>query len=186
MNRLIVFIALLFALTISARAQDNALTGFQIDSNKPVKIEADALEIQDSQKTGVFSGNVLVRQDDMTMRTSRLIVHYKGSAADAASGARDAASAEQKISKLEMRGKVVIKSKDQEATGEWADYDVASRQIKLGGGVILSQGKNVLRGETLLVDLNSGKSLLNNKTKKGSGRVQGLFIPSQAKKPASN
>ncbi|MGE0231604.1 MAG: LptA/OstA family protein [Flavobacteriaceae bacterium] len=185
----------------AAKEAEGSPSSFQIDSDKPVKIEADKLDIQDREQTGTFSGNVFVQQGDMTMRTSRLVVHYKGNAAaggkkdnaagggkkdNAAAGGKKedtgtATSGDQKITRLEARGKVLIRSKDQEATGEWADYDVASRTIKLGGAVVLSQGPNVLRGEELLIDLNTGKSRLTNTAKDG-GRVRGLFLPSAVDK----
>jgi len=169
---------LLLPAAAAAQQQDTALPGFQISSDKPVKIEADKLDIQDAEQTGTFTGNVFVQQGDMTLRTSRLVVHYTGSATDRGGGdGKPAAGGDQKINRLEARGKVLVRSRDQEATGEWADYDVATRNIKLGGSVVLSQGPNVLRGEELLIDLNTGKSRLTN-TARGGGRVQGLFLPS--------
>jgi lipopolysaccharide export system protein LptA len=40
-----------------------------------------------------------------------------------------------------------------------------------GGSVVLTQGKNVLRGDRLLVDMTTGVSRVES----DSGRVQGLF-----------
>ncbi len=39
------------------------------------------------------------------------------------------------------------------------------------GGVVLTQGKNVLRGDRLMVDMTTGVSRVES----DSGRVQGLF-----------
>jgi lipopolysaccharide export system protein LptA len=39
------------------------------------------------------------------------------------------------------------------------------------GGVVLTQGKNVLRGDRLVVDMTTGTSRVES----DSGRVQGLF-----------
>lgn len=169
-----------------APAQQRDQSSFKISADAPVKIEADKLDIQDASKSGTFSGNVVVVQGDMTLKTSKLVVYYSGSARAAATGASDggsnASSAEQKITKLEARGKVYIRSKDQEATGEWADYHVSTRKIRLGGNVVLSQGENVLRGDQLLVDLNAGTSRLTT-GKSRDGRVRGLFLPGQVNKP---
>ncbi|MCB1475259.1 MAG: lipopolysaccharide transport periplasmic protein LptA [Rhodobiaceae bacterium] len=167
------------ALAQAPKQNEGSASSFQIDSDKPVKIEADKLDIQDKEQTGTFSGNVFVQQGDMTLRTSKLVVHYSGNAGDRGKKEESAGQvgSNQKITRLEARGKVLIRSKDQEATGEWADYSVSTRTIKLGGGVVLTQGPNVLRGEELLIDLNTGKSRLTNTAKDG-GRVRGLFLPS--------
>jgi lipopolysaccharide export system protein LptA len=48
--------------------------------------------------------------------------------------------------------------------------------VTLKGNVVMTQGKNVLRGDTLIVDLTSGVSRVES-GKNGKGRVEGLFLP---------
>ena len=48
------------------------------------------------------------------------------------------------------------------------------------GGVVLTQGKNVLRGDRLMVDMTTGVSRVESE----SGRVQGLFQSSGQGGPA--
>ncbi len=48
------------------------------------------------------------------------------------------------------------------------------------GGVVLTQGKNVLRGDRLMVDMTTGVSRVES----DSGRVQGLFQSSGQGGPA--
>ena len=48
--------------------------------------------------------------------------------------------------------------------------------VTLTGNVVMTQGKNVLRGDSLVVDLTSGVSRVES-GKNGQGRVQGLFLP---------
>jgi lipopolysaccharide export system protein LptA len=50
------------------------------------------------------------------------------------------------------------------------------------GNVVVSQGPNVIRGEKLVVDLNTGFSRMEAGGKAGSTRVQGLFVPNTLKK----
>ena len=57
---------------------------------------------------------------------------------------------------------------------------MATNTVTLSGNVVLTQGPNVLRGERLIVDLNSGVSRIEA-GKGGSGRVQGLFVPGSEK-----
>ena len=77
------------------------------------------------------------------------------------------------IRRLEARGSVVVTQKDQVVTGETAVFDTRTNLITMLGGVVLTQGKNVLRGDRLMVDMTTGVSRVES----DSGRVQGLFHP---------
>jgi lipopolysaccharide export system protein LptA len=67
---------------------------------------------------------------------------------------------------------VVVTQKDQVVTGETAVFETKTNLITMLGGVVLTQGQNVLRGDRLMVDMTTGVS----KVESGSGgRVQGLF-----------
>jgi lipopolysaccharide export system protein LptA len=59
-------------------------------------------------------------------------------------------------------------------TGETAVFDTRANMITMLGGIVLTQGKNVLRGDRLMVDMATGVSRVES----DSGRVQGLFISS--------
>jgi lipopolysaccharide export system protein LptA len=75
------------------------------------------------------------------------------------------------IKKLVAQGNVVVTQKDQVVTGESAVFDTKTNLVTMLGGVVLTQGKNVLRGDRLLVDMTTGVSRVES----DSGRVQGLF-----------
>ncbi|MGA2993802.1 MAG: LptA/OstA family protein [Bradyrhizobium sp.] len=79
------------------------------------------------------------------------------------------------IKRLEAKGNVVVTQKDQVVTGDTAVFDTKTNLITMlgggGSGVVLTQGKNVLRGDRLLVDMTTGVSRVESE----SGRVQGLF-----------
>jgi lipopolysaccharide export system protein LptA len=78
------------------------------------------------------------------------------------------------IKRLEARGDVRVTQKDQVVTGESAVFDTKTNLVTMLGGVVLTQGQNVLRGDRLLVDMTTGVSRVES----DSGRVQGLFISS--------
>jgi lipopolysaccharide export system protein LptA len=75
------------------------------------------------------------------------------------------------IRRLEARGNVVVTQKDQVVTGETAVFDTKTNLVTMLGGVILTQGKNVLRGDRLMVDMTTGVSRVES----DNGKVQGLF-----------
>ncbi|MEO6840057.1 MAG: LptA/OstA family protein [Bradyrhizobium sp.] len=173
----------------------NAMQGFSQNRDQPIQIEAATLEMRDKKKEATFSGNVKVIQGDTTMTSKTLVVFYESTGAPVA-GAPAATPANAKanakaapakgapipaaapgpggassIKRLEARGNVVVTQKDQVVTGETAVFDTKTNLVTMLGGVVLTQGKNVLRGDRLLVDMTTGVSRVES----DSGRVQGLF-----------
>ena len=156
----------------------NALQGFSQNRDKPVKIDAGALEVRDKSKIATFSGNVQVVQGDTTLRCNTLQVFYdQGGAGNSLTAAKPGPAGQGKIRRLEARGNVVVTQKEQTATGETGIFDMAENTVTLNGNVMISQGTNTLKGEKLVVNLTTGISHIE--AGKGSGgRVQGLFLPS--------
>jgi lipopolysaccharide export system protein LptA len=85
------------------------------------------------------------------------------------------------ITKIEARGNVIITSEqDQTTTGDWTLYDVPAQLMTVGGNVVLTQGKNVLKGDRLVIDLKTGESRFENTGNTASGgKIRALFMPSQ-------
>ncbi len=148
------------------------------DPNQPIDIEAETLDIADQQKIAIYKGNVVAKQGDFIIKTPLMTAHYTGQAGIATAGAPaaaqpkgtkgDAAKADAgaQLTLVEMRQKVVVHGRDnQQAVGDWADYDVKSNTIVLGGKVTVSQGvggkENVIQGpegSRLFIDMTSGVS----------------------------
>jgi lipopolysaccharide export system protein LptA len=166
----------------AASGPPNALQGFSQNRNEPVHIEAATLVVRDKDKMATFSGDVHVRQGDTDMRCKSLVVFYeqdgdKANNKSAMKVANPGPGGEQRIKKLEARGGVIVTQKDQTATGDIGLFDMPSNTVTLSGNVVVTQGKNVLRGDRLVVNLTSGVSRVES-GKHGRGRVQGLFMPS--------
>jgi lipopolysaccharide export system protein LptA len=164
----------------------NAMQGFSQNRDQPIQIEAATLEMRDKKKEATFSGNVKVIQGDTTMTSKTLVVFYESAdapaAAPAAGSKAPAKSAPlqsatpgpggtSSIKRLEAKGSVVVTQKDQIVTGETAVFDTRANLVTMLGGVVLTQGKNVLRGDRLMVDMTTGVSRVES----DSGKVQGLF-----------
>jgi lipopolysaccharide export system protein LptA len=168
----------------------NAMQGFSQNRDQPIKIEAASLEMRDKQKEATFTGNVKVVQGDTTMTSKILVVFYESAAATPApspvptKGAKSAPApsapmqsaipgpgGSSSIRRLEAKGNVVVTQKDQVVTGETAIFDTRANLITMTGGVVLTQCKNVLRGDRLKVDMTTGVSRVES----DSGQVQGLF-----------
>ena len=133
---------------------------FKTDPNAPYDVLADRLDVDDAAKAAVFTGNVVAEQGDMTIRSVELTAYYTGSAglATAADGAKKGAAS---LTHLKPRKKVMVISKDgRTATGDWAEIDIKTNIATLGGAVVLTQGKNVVRGTKLLIDMNTGETTI--------------------------
>jgi lipopolysaccharide export system protein LptA len=163
----------------------NAMQGFSQNRDQPIQIEAATLEMRDKKKEATFSGNVKVVQGDTTLTSKTLVVFYVAAPTPAATPVPNSKVAKSapiqsttpgpggssSIRRLEAKGNVVVTQKDQVVTGNTAVFDTKTNLITMLGGVVLTQGKNVLRGDRLMVDMTTGVSRVES----DSGRVQGLF-----------
>lgn len=103
-------------------------------------------------------------------------------AAPAASAPAAPVAGSQEIDRLEATGKVLVTSKDQSASGDSATYDGKTEILELRGDVVLTQGKNVVRGDRLLVEMQTGRARVLSTNR----RVQMLLTPGSETKPAGN
>jgi lipopolysaccharide export system protein LptA len=165
----------------------NAMQGFSQNRDQPIQIEAASLEMRDKKKEATFSGNVKVVQGDTTMTSKSLVVFYdsgpapppapaapppvaaKGSKSGPMQSATPGPGGSSSIRRLEAKGSVVVTQKDQVVTGETAIFDTRANLITMVGGVdgvVLTQCKNVLRGDRLKVDMTTGVSRVESDGRK--------------------
>ena len=84
----------------------------------------------------------------------------------------------QDIRRIEARGGVTVISKDQNASGDLGVYDVKKKTITLTGNVVVSQGKNVLHGDRVIVDTTTGNAHIESGVN-SQNRVRALIQPSK-------
>lgn len=160
-----------------AMAQDSALKGHNI--NAPIDVTADRIEVRDADNQALFSGAVSIRQGAMTLDAASVRVFYTRTKAD-----------EPEISRIDAQGSVKLVSPSETATARYGIYDVTQRQVTMIGDVVLARGGNVLRGQRLAIDLNSGRSTLDGSGAPAApgapatgGRVTGRFVVPQRTPP---
>ncbi len=142
------------------------------DSNAPVDIQAEHSVLDDRAKRATLTGNVEVRQDEMTLRSARATLAYTGQVVDG----------NPQINRIDAAGGVFITRPDQTAKSQYAVYYLDRRTILLIGGVVLTQGKNVTRGDRVTLDLTASTARLDAAP---GGRVTGRFsVPQRSDKPA--
>lgn len=152
-----------------AQAQDpvSALRGH--DSDAPVDVSADRIEVQDRADRAIFAGNVNVRQAQLTLETERLTVAYSS-----AGGIQ--------IRRLDASGGVVVRSPSETARGNFGIYDLDRRLITLVGDVVLMRQGSQINGSRLVIDLDSGRAVIDGGpagVDQRGGRVTGRFTVPQ-------
>lgn len=179
---------------------------FKTDPNAPVDVTSERLDVDDKAKQAVFAGDVKAQQAGFVLESSELIANYTGAAGlggEAPTGKQQGADAA-KLTRIHAKRNVEITSKDgQKATGDWADYDTKANTVTLGGNVVMTQGKNVVRGTRLVIDMTSGESVISTEAGSGgqpmisssegdgngmivrSGRPSAVFYPSELKEKAA-
>lgn len=164
-----VCLALTVAVSSPAAAQSfgGAFTGFSTNSEEPIQIEADRLEVRDEEKRAVYLGNVTVRQGETLLKTAELQVFYAG-------GGQEPGAPGASLERIIANGRVIVQSQNRTATGDEAVFEMASETIVLTGNVVLTEDDNILRGERLVVDLKTGEAQMQG------GRVQTILVPGRA------
>lgn len=151
----------------SAKGGAGGLASFKTNPGAPVEVNADSLDVDDKHKVAVFRGEVEAAQDTFKIRCAELSAFYKGEAGlvDAANpGAAPKGGAKEstELTRIEAKKNVRVTSKDgQTATGDWADFDAKANKVTMGGNVVLSQGKNMVRGTRLLIDMTTGETKID-------------------------
>lgn len=156
----------------SAQSFSGAFEGMS-NSNEPVQIEADRLEVTDANGIAVFKGNVAVVQGTTILKTRALKVYYSRENKTSAPGGN--------VRKIEATGEVAVRSGDQKATADRAIVDMKAQIATLTGNVTVSQGANILTGCNLRINMATNAANLTpckktSGTQKG-GRVKMLFTP---------
>ena len=152
-----------------AHAQEpiSALRGH--NSNAPVDVAADRIEVQDRADRAIFAGNVRVRQAALELDTSRLTVAYSTGGGI-------------QIQRLDASGGVTVRSPSETARGDFGIYDLERKLITLIGGVQLSRGGSQVNGARLVIDLDSGRAVIDGGpagVAQSGGRVTGRFTVPQ-------
>ena len=154
-----------------AQKQDavSALKGH--NTNAPIDVTSDRIEVQDRTDRAIFAGNVHVRQADLTMDAERVTVAYSTEGGV-------------QINRIDAAGGVLVRSPSETARGAFGIYDTDRKLITLVGNVQLTRGQNQITGARLVIDLDSGRGVIDGgppRVNQSAGRVTGHFTVPQKK-----
>lgn len=156
----------------AAAGADDLFKGFSGKSKDPIHVDAEALEIEEQGDTriSVFSGGVTVTRGDTTLKAATIKLY---------SDKKSSATNKNGFTRIEATGTVYVNSKDQTVTGKTAVVDNKAQTITLSGDVVLTQGDNIITGDRLIIDMETGKARVEQTPGK---RIQGVFSADDAKK----
>jgi lipopolysaccharide export system protein LptA len=143
------------------------------NSNAPVDVTADRIEVQDRADRAIFAGNVHATQAELTLDTQRLTVAYSGGQGQ---------SGGVQIRRLDAAGGVVVHSPSETAKGDFGIYDLDKKLITVIGNVQLTRGSNVVNGQRLVINLDTGRAVIDGGppgVNQSGGRVTGHFTVPQ-------
>ena len=153
---------------------------FENDSTAPIEIVADSMEWLNEEKIAIARGNADAVQGRYTLSANVLTAHI----ADGPNGNKESNS---QISLIEAEGNVLLITPNEKARGSIGIYDVRNKTAILTGNVVLTQGENVLHGERLVMDLDTGHSRLEGAIgptdRTENGRVKAIFNPENVNEP---
>lgn len=160
--------ALTLGVAVAAEAQQGGLSALKGHNSKaPIDLSADHAEAQDRADRAIFSGNVVIKQEELTLRTDRLTMAYS----NAGKGLD--------LSRVDASGGVVITSPSETARGDFGTYDLNAGLITVVGNVRLERNGSFLNGARLTIDTNTGRATMDGGTGSNGGRVTGRFLVPQ-------
>lgn len=163
-----------------------SLPGTSHSNRAPIEVTSDTLEVFQEENRAAFTGHVVVIQGDVRLKADSMMVYYrkpedsgkkpgaKKKAATAGPGDPNA------IRKIDAQGSVFLSTPEETASGASGTYDVEHHEIHLDDHVVLTRGKNVLKGSALTYNFNTGRSILKGEAPAANGkkeRVRALFVP---------
>jgi lipopolysaccharide export system protein LptA len=123
------------------------------------KVTGDTFVIDEGKGVATFTGNVEINRKGLQVWAQKVVIEY------GAGGPED-------VQTFVATGKVRLKTKDQDATGDKAVFDPKTNMLHMTGNVVVVNATGTLAGPELTVNLADNSTVFNSG--KG-GRVTGVF-----------
>ena len=170
---LLVILFSLFLIFISGEAQEKSGGGkggeraLKTDkgfgftaSRAPIYIDSDRLEADQKTNTVTYKGNVVAKQEDVTLYANTLVIIYDPES--------------KKLKEIIAIGNVKVVQLDRRATGQKVTFDQDKNKVVLDGDAVIREGPNVIRGERITFYVEEERSVVE--PGKG-GRVSTSITP---------
>lgn len=125
----------------------------------PLEVTSRKLTIEGGKNLAVFSGDVKVTREDVTILCDALQVHYRSvpRGGDGAS-ASPLPEGMGEVDRIVATGNVVIRKGTRRLTGDEAVYTAREEKMVITGNAVMEEGNNVIRGNRVVffLDKNLG------------------------------
>ena len=138
----------------------------------PVSYSANDLQYFDAERRLVLVGDVDLVQNDARLRADRITLTFSGSSG----GGSGQGLGSGDIERMVAEGEVYYVRPAQSARGNRAVYETASDSVTFSGNVVVASDENVIRGETLVLQIGSRRTTIRPQP---GQRVRGVFVPSE-------
>ncbi|WP_334161469.1 LptA/OstA family protein [Phenylobacterium sp.] len=151
------------------------------DTSAPVDITADELEVINTECVSIWRGSAEALQADARLRANVLTARFQTRGATTA-GAGDCGD----LVRMEAQGQVYYATPQQRVRADNAVYEATGETLTMTGDVVAVQGQNVLRGTRMVINTRTGQGTMQGAAtgRNQTGRVRGVFYPSQQSAPA--
>jgi lipopolysaccharide export system protein LptA len=129
-------------------------------SRAPIDITSDTVEADQKQNRVTFKGNVVAKQEDVTLYANTIVINYDPDT--------------KKLKEIIATGNVKVVQQDRRATGQKVTFDQDKNKVVLDGDAVVREGTNVIRGERITFYVEEERSVVE--PGKG-GRVSTSITP---------
>ena len=136
-----------------------AMAQLSPQSNAPVDITADQLDVQNQKCLAIYTGDAEALQDTSRLRANTINIYNKTlpprSGAAQSTGEPGSANCGQ-LDRMEADGQVYYVTPNEVVKGDHAVYNAGDKTITVTGDVVVAQGKNVTAGTRLVINTDTG------------------------------
>jgi lipopolysaccharide export system protein LptA len=154
---IIVFSLLLFLVTLEAQEKKGAAKGegnkpraemgFGLTATRaPIDITSDTVEANQKQNNVTFKGNVVAKQEDITLYANTLVIYYDPE--------------NKKLKEIVAMGNVKVVQLERRATSQKATFHQDENKVVLAGEAVVREGENVIRGEKITFYVDDERSVV--------------------------
>ena len=135
---------------------------YSIEANEPLPVDvvSDSMQWDDENRIAFAIGNAEAIQGEKKLSADKLIVHL------------DKKKSNNEVILIEAIGNVIFETKEEIASGEKAKYDLVENNIIIQDNVKLEKNDNIMAGQLLEMDLETGISEIKSKEENDKVRVR--------------
>ena len=141
----------------------------------PIDVRAERAQFLDREGKAIYSGSVVAKQGLSELRADTLTIEFQRTAPAGTGGIGSGIGDPDKIV---AAGNVLYLTPAERARSNRAVYDYKTDTITMTGDVVVTRGEDVLTGETLIIEVATGKSTMQG------GRVRTVINPRSGSAPA--